>query len=841
MTMPGAMRCRTNSYVVSQVLLTCLFLLSISAHAQVRFDLPVQPLSQALRSVGALTNLNILFDASQVDGLQAPALKGEASADDALAQLLAGTPLRAIRVDANTVRVIVGPTTKRAQSSGAAPTGALHASGSVRLAYSGIDVAPPRRPAINNFSSSEDEQGAEASQSSTRRGGLEEVIVTSQKREERLKDVPISISVLGGNDLDRSTVSSVTEALNLIPGVSATEGVQGGGTQIVIRGAGAGEPLFNGSSPVGYYLDSVPFGLVKSAILPDAGVYDLERVEVLRGPQGTLFGASAENGLVRVLTRDANLNEFELKARAVGSTTDGGAGNYAGDLAINVPIVEGKLAIRGVIDYQNLSGWIDSPVQNHVNDAEQRTYRLKLDAQPTDQLSIGLSAWRTRDDFGAPSTSTDDRKNFALLPEPISSGYDAYGLKVGYDLSPFTVTSATSYLDYRNEGILDLRIYDIPVPYPFGTNIYAHVFSQEVILYSAPVNSWHWTAGAFYRNAADRLLQTFPPIYVVPTDFTSGSKSYAAFGQLGRRFLEDKWEWTLGLRRFHDNVSSQENQSLPNVSHIHQTASFNATTPRAILTWHPSRDLTAYTSYSEGFRSGAPQDPNTLRQRPDLPFLKPDKLHNYEIGAKGNLLDGRVSFDLALFYTKWNDVQQSQELPTSTGVGVTALVNSQSASGPGVDLAITARPTDAVELGVTFSWNHLKMDAGVLSGGIPLFRKGDRLNYSSEFTGGGLASYTLPVGRTGFKSRLWTSANYRSRQADHAIANDTTVVNTGEAQFTGRVGVSLLSPRHWTATLFVDNVTNNYGAQPQSLFPVVDLTPRPRPRTFGLQFEYNNH
>ena len=103
---------------------------------------------------------------------------------------------------------------------------------------------------------------------------------------------------------------------------------------------------------VGYYLDSVPFSLVKSAIAPDFDAYDLQRVEVLRGPQGTLYGANSENGLVRVLTNDADLNNYEFKARSSVSSTDGGGGNYRGDMAVNVPLVDGKLAARLVLGYQ---------------------------------------------------------------------------------------------------------------------------------------------------------------------------------------------------------------------------------------------------------------------------------------------------------------------------------------------------------------------------------------------------------------------------------------------------------------------------------------------------------
>src|SRR5262249_23664904 len=155
-------------------------------------------------------------------------------------------------------------------------------------------------------------------------------------------------------------------------------------------------------------------------------------------------------------------------------------------------------------------------------------------------------------------------------------------------------------------------------------------------------------------------------------------------------------------------------------------------------------DLTVYSSYSQGFRSGAPQGVGVPR---DVPSVKPDKLNNYELGAKGDFLDKRLSVDAAVYYIKWNDVQQVLTIPyvhNGVAVGsVAALVNGESASGAGVDIAVTTRPLDRLELGVTFGWNDLKMDAEVFSNGALLFAKGDRLNYSPEFTGGTSVAYSF--------------------------------------------------------------------------------------------------
>jgi len=168
---------------------------------------------------------------------------------------------------------------------------------------------------------------AAATEATAEPAGLEEIVVTAQKREQRLQDVPISMSVTTGADLDKSSIQSVSDALGLIPGVAVNVNGQGGESKLTIRGVSAAGALFAGPSPIGYYLDSVPFGLVGSAVVPDSNSYDLDHIEVLRGPQGTLYGASALNGVVRVLTNDAQLNDFDFKARATSSTTSSGGGN----------------------------------------------------------------------------------------------------------------------------------------------------------------------------------------------------------------------------------------------------------------------------------------------------------------------------------------------------------------------------------------------------------------------------------------------------------------------------------------------------------------------------------
>jgi len=807
-----------------------------SARAAVRRTtaIPAQDLKSALQSLATEREFQILYRTEVVGDRQTAGASGELNMDEALTRLLSGTGLAYQYLDDKTITITPLGAASRADAAkaSAAPTSTADES----AAKGG------EKPSFwSRFRLAEVDQGAAVSSATDARPNpdnpqalsLEEVVVTAQKREERLKDVPISISVLSGAELDHSRVVGVTEALNSVPGVVATASNQSGGTQVAVRGVGASSALFTGSSPIAYYLDSVPFGLVKTAIVPDTNAFDLERIEVLRGPQGTLYGASAQGGVVRILTHDADLDGFDLKLRTSASETQDGGGNYRGDMAINVPVVPGKLAARAVIGYENLSGWFDNAVRKDSNDAELRNFRLKINAQPTESLSLGLSAWRSRDDYSGPSDSDDSgRRPSAALPEPITTDFDAYGFKLGYELPLFSVTSMSSYLDYANESQLDLTSGGLPGTALF-TGFAAHVFSQEVLLNSARESAWRWSAGAFYRDASDRLQQKISTFFGV--NWQHGSKSYATFGELGRRFHDSQLEWTLGLRYFHDDVFARQNTlnvGQPPQPLANFTDTFNSTTPRAVLSWFPTSNLTLYASYSEGFRSGAPQDPGV-----NYPPAKPDKLHNYEIGAKGDALEGHVSFDTAVYYLDWRDVQQVLGVPIGDVCCGGALVNGKSASGPGIDLAMTFRPLGGLQLGVNLGWNDLTLDSEVLSTNVVLFEKGDRLNSSSRYTAGVWADYAFPIGS--LSGRFSASANYSSKQSYRTETLGTIRVQTGDNWSIARAGFSVSSEDRWTATLFIDNLNNEKAALYPTPFFTPEWAPRARPRTTGLQFEYH--
>jgi iron complex outermembrane recepter protein len=675
---------------------------------------------------------------------------------------------------------------------------------------------------------------------------VSEVVVTAQKREERLTDVPISISVLGGESLDRSVDRGVTEAINRVPGVFAvanpTNNRVGGNASVTIRGVA---PSAGSAGTTAFYVDSVPFGFINIPLAPDMTAYDLDRVEVLRGPQGTLYGANALNGVVRVLTRDANLRNPEFKARASLSNTEHGAESYRGDLAASLPLIEDKLGARVVLGYQKLGGWIDKPIDKDVNSAEIRNVRLKINAEPTERLSVELSAWFSRADINGPPGSPNNRTNVSVLDEPAENNFDLYGGTINYDFGSFQFTSMTSWIDFENTSRFDYTPF-IAAERTLFTGQYSRVFSQEVGLNSNLEGPWRWTVGGIYRRAKETnfLLRTQ---YFAPNHSHAKSESVAVFGELTREFLDGQVELTGGLRYFEDHVSNIELSEpfspggIPAGGLRSARSKFDKVTPRVVLTWHLNDDLNVYGSFSQGFRSGFNQSFSVAAVGFASPG--PDTLTSYEIGAKGSAWGGRVNFDGAVFYIDWKDVQQQLNvIVRQTPLLLTgASVNSEAASGFGAEFSAAVKPTEGLTLGASVSWNDLTLDAPLLAATSAtttriVLPKGSRLLNSPELTVAANADYVFDLGASGFKGRVSAGFNYRPRVIYASPVTAGSPQTYGNPSFLARASFAVEAPENWTLGLFVDNITNNKATYVDQFNPRWNVGQRPR--TVGVQLEY---
>jgi iron complex outermembrane recepter protein len=800
---------------------------------RVSLHIESQPIRLALKDLGEQTGLQIMFRSEDLDkdGLTAPQIVGELSPQEALDRMLVNTELQYRFVNPNTVLV------SAKEGRGAQRAALTSETGAVRLAQA--ETAAGGATAQGDGRRKENSPTMDREAASTDET-LEEITVTAQKRVERLRDVPISISVVSARDLESASVFSVNDALKRVAGVTSYESQQGGMTKFNIRGVASNSSLLNGSSTVGYYLDEIPFGFVKFPVAPDANAYDLDRVEVLRGPQGTLYGANALNGVVRVITKDANLQEFASKARGTLSTTEEGAENYRADLAVNLPLVQDRLGVRAVLGYGDYSGWVDQTGsgRSNVNDAEQKNLRLKINARPVEDFNVALLSWFSRDDHGAANVSFDNQTVPTNIPEPIETDFDAYALTMTYDFSGMSLLSTTSYMDFRNFGILNTGGGPLE---RLSTELGAEVVAQELRLNSSLEGPWKWSAGGIYRDEKDLLAQQLQvgfPGQTVANNFTS--KSFAIFGELTRTFLDERLELTGGLRYFDDKNEAIDLGFIvppgqPTPALLRTESKSDALTPRLVLTWKPHGNLSAYGSYSQGFRSGFTLQGAQVQILPaGFPAaVGPDRLHNYEVGAKGNALNRRVAYDVAVYFIDWQDTVQRLGVLNQFGINTFLPLNAQSASGFGVDFGGNVELTDGLEVGATMSWNDLTFDSDVVSAGAVLYPKGSRLDESPELTAGVNFDYSFPVGGK-YRGSFGGSANFHSEM----ISRTATATFPGDDILVARLSFGIDADR-WGATLFADNITDEGGI----VRPIASLTAaysanRLRPRTYGIQVDF---
>ncbi|MDB5394768.1 MAG: pdt [Rhodospirillales bacterium] len=314
-----------------------------------------------------------------------------------------------------------------------------------------ISVALIALGAVNTLQVASAQQADAASS-----GQIEEIVVTATQRSEKLKNVPASISVLGGRDLEERHIVDYDDIARSVPGVSFVAHGGTGEEDIEIRGIGS----TNGSSTVGVYIDNIPIittighnGIIQPKFL------DLNRVEVLRGPQGTLFGASSEGGTIRLITNQPDLENYFGSLKADLSGTDHGGVNYDGQAIVNVPVVPGKFALRGAFEYGDDSGWVDhynsAGVLDKpgVNDERNEVARITGKFQPSDDLTVTPAVFFQRiKDADSPAfvSSLGLYKTNQALAEPVRDTMFIPSLTINKDLGFAMLTSVTSYYWRQN-------------------------------------------------------------------------------------------------------------------------------------------------------------------------------------------------------------------------------------------------------------------------------------------------------------------------------------------------------------------------------------------------------
>jgi iron complex outermembrane receptor protein len=868
----------------------------LPASAQIRFDLPAQPLAQSLTAVGSLASLNIYYDPPLVRDLKAPALKAVMSADDALTHLLVGTGLRAVRVDANTVRVIGEGTSKRTQSTHDANTGALNAPANAHLAAANTDAE-----SVNDKTPGQRSEPARAMRDTTglradEHDQLEEVIVTAQKRDERLIDVPGSISAISAERLQVLEVNSLSDLANYVPGLSVQDNGAPGFRQIVIRGLNTNTYNNTTAALVGTYIDDLPvggsIGKERSGQYgADLSPYDIDGVEILKGPQGTLYGASTMGGLIKYTLRRPDLQNFDAQ---VGGNLEGSDGadrpSGVGRAAVNLPIVPNQLALRISGFYRNNAGYIDNVGlgEKYSNQSTEVGGLATLLWQATDRLSVRAMA--LLQNVNAENTSTVTLDGATLqpvygplststrLPEPFKQRMQTYSISVDWDLSFAKLTSASGWSRITDETALDLSNpfgkYCLP-GYGFASNPgcpdYPHSnaladfsysnhmskFVEEVRLTSSENRRIQWMLGGFYTRESAGDIQNFytltPNLVPLPAAndlqysiFRDVYKESAVFANATYKF-NDRFDIGAGERYSAYNINS----CVPQFGGIfgsppqpcNHLPSVGVSVWMANARFHLDQDSMFYVRVSTGYRPGS-GCPTCGNPKLDIPgIVNPDKTTNYEGGFKGQFLDRRLEFDLAAFYIDWRNIQ----LTLLNAEGVSYPGNGATASSSGFELTAAYLVADGLHLqGTVADTNaHLTEDAPGVGA-----RAGDQLPVSPRWTASLTADYTRPLDAG---KSLLLGGGYRYR--DTVVSEFPYAVNysgSPSLNFTTRANQYPIGPQNivdlytglrmqqLTLRLYGKNIFNNrsYSGLAFLSDPTLPRFIPIQPRTIGLSVDY---
>lgn len=589
---------------------------------------------------------------------------------------------------------------------------------------------------------------------------LEPIIVTADKREEELKDVPGSVSVISESQLDDYEINNSLDIIDLIPNIYVTTPGSPSMTFATVRGITGG---MNMGPSMGFYVDGVYHPTI------DVSLYDVERVEVLRGPQGTLYGRGTEAGLINIVTKKPSnfWNGFFSAGTSSFST-------YSLKGLLSGPVAEDKLLIKAALRYEKTDGWFESMITGNDDLAkvERKDGRFSLVYTPDEDLDLTLT-------YDIKRYDTPKNADFALLDiedsrkkvtsDEEGSGYtysDGAALFGEYRIGGAKFVSVTSWRseDEYSFGDLDFSPVDIVT-----MSYYRELsnFSQELRLLSDEKgdSSLSWIVGCFIASDNDKreydswynltnMGMPFPGETLLVRNETE-TLNMAVFGEVTYAFV-DNLNLTLGLR--YEQEEKDFEYSIGSTGPFlglmmdvvgdegAEDASYGVFLPKAAVSYDFSEDFRSYFSVSKGFRSGGFNETGFV----GLPY-DPEHTWNYELGFKSVWFGNRLSLNAALFYIDWSDIQVEVIIPAVGGFGFDEYFeNAAKATSKGFEIEMAARPVDDLELTGGFGYTDATFDE---------YKSG-----SKDYSGKKILTtpeYTANIGATyRFSSGFYSNVNY---------------------------------------------------------------------------------
>jgi outer membrane receptor protein involved in Fe transport len=670
---------------------------------------------------------------------------------------------------------------------------------------------------------------------------IDEIVVTAEKRAEPLRGSPFAVTALQRDDLERLGAKSFADVVSQVPAVAETN-LGPGRDKIFIRGISDGVFTGRTQSTVGLYLDDVP--ITYNAPDPDLRLADVARLEVLRGPQGTLYGSGSIGGIVRIISAKPDLDRFEGAVTAEGTRNDRKDRAAGVEGYLNAPVVRGKLGLRVVGYHDELAGYLDNPGLglddvNHGRRAGGRAEALaELGGDWTAQATLVRQSIRIADSQyvqGGGSLSRD-----AKIREPHHNDFTLAGLATTHDGDFARLSISAAYIDhdfstrYDATGAFDLAPSQVAA---FDETQGVELWVAEAMAESTQEGRLRWLAGGFLshsREVDSALLDATlsgGPLRSVFRRRDSVDEA-AVFGEVSYE-LRPRLTATIGGRVFTTMTRTRADgfdlavQPLAPVDGRLRNSGF---APKVRLSYALAPDRVVYVSAQDGFRAGGfnvPAAADGQAGGPDVRRYEPDRLRSYEIGGEATFWRGSLTIRAALFHASWSNVQTDQFRPS----GLPVTINVGDGSNTGLELEADWRP-DA----------HLRVRANGLLNQPELTRSQDifpakadtGLPGVAKATGGLDVAYRWPVS-SGLDAELSGQASYIGHSS---ITFDGASISRMGDYAEGRVAGRLLA-ENWSAEAFVENVTDERGdtfafGNPFSRMRSKQSTPL-RPREFGLR------
>jgi outer membrane receptor protein involved in Fe transport len=725
--------------------------------------------------------------------------------------------------------------------------------------------------------------------------GIEEVVVTATRRSESIQAVPMSITAVTAAALEQSAATTFFDYASGIPNLSfgySDSGANAGfanSRQVTIRGiAGAGT--------TGFYIDDTP---VPASI--DPKVVDVSRIEVLRGPQGTLYGSLSMGGTVRMITEQPD--DHNLSARAHGSLSDTertNTPNYQTDGALNVPLIDGKLGIRISAVREEDGGYFKRFAQDtgttigNIGQSASNGGEVALLWRPIDGLSITPRIMYQYSQWNGTPFSTVNYNATQLTPIFIKPGsftqtepfdireaaideWSLSSLDVKYNQTWGTVVLSSSYfkrrtVDLQDESLAVAALFGFSPPLPASIQEESHPrYQVEELRFASSFSGPFQVVGGYYYQHLNTSGVSVPPNFITGLNAASGGVlgTDELFESKGRFLQKEKAPYaeatyditghvraTLGLRQTEINTLSGPTHTdgvfgaPTRVRITDQTQKI--VTPKYSVQYRFSPDDQVYATAAKGFRPGTVtliptavtcgSELAAYGFKPGQLNVEPDTVWSYEVGAKTSWLNQRVTVNAAVFRINWSKIQENVSLPC----GASFLANGGDARSQGGELDINVRITDRLSVQLSGGFDDAKYTTTVPGA---LFQTGDRIPE--------VARESFEIG-VNYNQPVFTGAEAFGHLDFRAVGDSTSTNNSLTDPTTGRI-IPLVRPAYHMAdlraglrngpaeyALFVKNLTNevvNLSDTAAVSFPAPGIARVAvnQPRTIGLEARYRFH